>query len=66
VKKAILGICHITAIAGDAPSNVDFCRGLLGLPLVKITVNFDDPAPVACTTVTVPGPRAATSSGVMT
>ena len=43
MKKAILGIHHITAIAGNAQSNVDFYTGLLGLRLVKITVNFDDP-----------------------
>jgi len=43
MKKAILGIHHITAIAASAQSNVDFYTGLLGLRLVKITVNFDDP-----------------------
>ena len=44
MKKAVLGIHHITAIAGDPQSNIDFYTGLLGLRLVKITVNFDDPA----------------------
>lgn len=41
--KEILGIHHITAIAGDPQRNVDFYAGLLGLRLVKLTVNFDDP-----------------------
>ncbi len=39
----IPGIHHITAIAGDPRQNVDFYTGLLGLRLVKVTVNFDDP-----------------------
>jgi catechol 2,3-dioxygenase-like lactoylglutathione lyase family enzyme len=33
----------VTAIAGDAQQNIDFYSGLLGLRLVKLTVNFDDP-----------------------
>lgn len=37
------GIHHVTAIAGDPQRNVDFYTGLLGLRLVKVTVNFDDP-----------------------
>jgi len=37
------GIHHVTAITGDAQRNVDFYVGLLGLRLVKKTVNFDDP-----------------------
>src|SRR3981081_3536865 len=37
------GIHHVTAISGDAQRNVDFYAGLLGLRLVKKTVNFDDP-----------------------
>jgi glyoxalase family protein len=37
------GIHHITAITGDAPANVDFYARLLGLRLVKKTVNQDDP-----------------------
>jgi glyoxalase family protein len=43
VDKQISGIHHITAIAGDPQSNVDFYAGILGLRLVKLTVNFDDP-----------------------
>jgi catechol 2,3-dioxygenase-like lactoylglutathione lyase family enzyme len=38
-----LGIHHVSAIAGDAQRNVDFYAGVLGLRLVKKTVNFDDP-----------------------
>jgi glyoxalase family protein len=37
------GIHHITAITGDAPRNVDFYARVLGLRLVKRTVNQDDP-----------------------
>jgi glyoxalase family protein len=37
------GIHHITAITGDAPANVDFYARVLGLRLVKKTVNQDDP-----------------------
>jgi glyoxalase family protein len=37
------GIHHITAITGDAPRNVDFYGRVLGLRLVKKTVNQDDP-----------------------
>ena len=37
------GIHHITAIASDPQRNLDFYAGLLGLRLVKRTVNFDDP-----------------------
>ena len=37
------GIHHVTAITNDAQRNVDFYVGLLGLRLVKKTVNFDDP-----------------------
>ncbi len=37
------GIHHITAIASDPQRNLDFYTGVLGLRLVKQTVNFDDP-----------------------
>jgi glyoxalase family protein len=37
------GIHHITAITADAPRNVDFYGRVLGLRLVKKTVNQDDP-----------------------
>ena len=39
----INGIHHITAIAGDAQRNLDFYTRVLGLRMVKRTVNFDDP-----------------------
>src|SRR6202035_4254334 len=39
----IAGIHHVTAIARDPQKNVDFYTGVLGLRLVKKTVNFDDP-----------------------
>src|SRR6202008_4406093 len=37
------GIHHVTNITGDAPANVDFYTGRLGLRLVKKSVNQDDP-----------------------
>src|SRR5215216_4320437 len=37
------GIHHVTAIAGPARRNLDFYTRVLGLRLVKKTVNFDDP-----------------------
>ena len=42
VKKTA-GIHHITAIVGHPQENVDFYAGVLGLRLVKKTINFDDP-----------------------
>ena len=39
----ILGLHHVTAITGDPQKNLDFYCGFLGLRLVKLTVNFDDP-----------------------
>src|SRR6476659_4144825 len=38
------GIHHITAITADAQKNVDFYAGVLGLRLVKKTVNQDNPS----------------------
>ncbi len=38
-----MSIHHVTAIAGAPQRNLDFYAGLLGLRLVKLTVNFDDP-----------------------
>ena len=43
MKKATAGIHHITAIVGHPQENVDFYHGVLGLRLVKKTINFDDP-----------------------
>jgi len=37
------GIHHVTGIASDPQRNLDFYAGILGLRLVKRTVNFDDP-----------------------
>ena len=43
MENRILGLHHITAIAGDAQRNYDFYTKVLGLRMVKKTVNFDDP-----------------------
>ncbi len=40
----ITGLHHVTAMCGDPQRNVDFYAGVLGLRLVKRTVNFDDPS----------------------
>src|SRR5438045_1132078 len=37
------GVHHVTCITGDAPRNVDYYTGTLGLRLVKKSVNQDDP-----------------------
>lgn len=39
----VLSLHHVTAIASDPQRNLDFYAGMLGLRLVKRTVNFDDP-----------------------
>ncbi len=38
------GIHHVTTIASSARRNLDFYTGILGLRLVKKTINFDDPS----------------------
>lgn len=43
MNNQILGLHHITAIANNAKSNYDFYTRVLGLRMVKKTVNFDDP-----------------------
>lgn len=43
MTKNITGIHHITALAGDPQQNLDFYCGVLGVRLVKKTVNFDAP-----------------------
>lgn len=43
MENKILGIHHITAVAGNAKRNYDFYTRILGLRFVKKTVNFDDP-----------------------
>ena len=39
-----MGLHHVTAIAGDPARNLEFYTGTLGLRLVKLTVNYDDPS----------------------
>jgi glyoxalase family protein len=43
MENRILGLHHITAIAGNAKQNFEFYTKVLGLRMVKKTVNFDDP-----------------------
>lgn len=44
MNDATSGLHHVTAIAGDPAENVRFYTDVLGLRLVKRTVNFDDPS----------------------
>jgi catechol 2,3-dioxygenase-like lactoylglutathione lyase family enzyme len=41
--RVVHGLHHITAIAGPAQENLDFYAGVLGMRLVKRSVNQDDP-----------------------
>lgn len=43
MEKLITGLHHITALASDAQKNYEFYSGVLGLRLVKKTINFDAP-----------------------
>lgn len=43
MSDMIRGIHHVTAISSDAQRTVDFYAGVLGLRVVKQTVNYDDP-----------------------
>jgi glyoxalase family protein len=43
MPAAVTGIHHVTALASDPQKNVEFYTGVLGLRLVKKTVNFDAP-----------------------
>jgi len=43
MSQLITGIHHVTALVGNAQKNIDFYAGILGLRLVKKTVNFDAP-----------------------
>lgn len=43
MQKLVLGLHHITALASDAQQNLDFYAGILGLRMVKKTINFDAP-----------------------
>lgn len=42
MMTTLLGLHHVTATVDDAQADLDFCVGLLGLRLVKQTVNFDN------------------------
>ncbi len=42
VIHPVLGLHHVTATVTDAQADLDFCLDLLGLRLVKKTVNFDN------------------------
>src|ERR687888_2588707 len=42
-QNDVLGIHHVTAISSNPQKNIDFYTQILGLRLVKLTVNFDDP-----------------------
>ena len=42
MRHAILGLHHVTATVDDAQRDLDFCIELLGMRLVKKTVNFDN------------------------
>lgn len=43
MEKLVTGIHHVTALAGEPQQNLDFYTGILGLRMVKKTVNFDAP-----------------------
>lgn len=43
MSKLITGLHHVTALASDAQKNLNFYAGILGLRLVKKTINFDAP-----------------------
>jgi glyoxalase family protein len=43
-SPSLPGLHHVTAITADAQKNIDFYCGVLGMRLVKLTVNFDDPS----------------------
>lgn len=43
MAKLVTGLHHITALSSDAQKNLDFYAGILGLRMVKKTINFDAP-----------------------
>lgn len=43
-QQLVTGIHHVTALASNAQDNLDFYAGILGLRMVKKTVNFDGPS----------------------
>ena len=44
MAKDVLGLHHITAISSDPQKTLDFYAKILGLRLIKLTVNYDDPS----------------------
>ena len=42
--KGVLGLHHVTAISGDPQKTLDFYSTILGLRLIKLTINYDDPS----------------------
>ena len=44
MESRVLGLHHVTAISSDPQRTIDFYTQILGLRLVKLTVNFDDPS----------------------
>ena len=42
--KGVLGLHHVTAISSDPQNTLDFYAKILGLRLIKLTVNYDDPS----------------------
>src|SRR3954464_8581878 len=48
MSTPIIGLHHVTAIASDPQRNLDFYTEVLGLRLVKRTINFDDPGTYPC------------------
>ena len=43
MDNKITGLHHVTALTSDAQQNIDFYAGILGLRMVKKTINFDAP-----------------------
>ena len=43
MSNTITGLHHVTAMASDAQKNLDFYAGILGVRIVKKTINFDAP-----------------------
>ncbi len=43
MSNKIAGIHHISAMVNDAQRTIDFYAGVLGLRLIKKTINFDRP-----------------------
>ena len=44
MQEGLHGIHHITAISSDPQANIDFYTKVLGMRMVKLTVNYDDPS----------------------